>query len=92
MGLQEEFKQEQRCQNIGSNGYLTELTTEDVDCNIAQHAEDNTIGDAICQWHHNNTYECRNSLQVVVEIDLRNARHHHQTYEDQHRSCCRAWQ
>ena len=48
---------------------VLELSAESLEYDIEDDAEHDTVGDGVCDNHHEDTHECRDAFGEVVEVD-----------------------
>lgn len=84
--LQEELKDKDEGQNIHGRCKLLGMSAQQINQDVANHSQHDSIGDAVSQRHKDDTDKRRNGFRVIHKIYFLHRRHHHQTYQNQYGS------
>ena len=77
------FADEQRSQDPHSDGDVLEAAGHCVAEHVGDDTQQDTVGNAVGQRHHDDGDEGGNGLAIVVPVDALDGRHHHHAHDDE---------
>ena len=74
---------EERCQNVHGGAQFLPVARAHLHQDIRNVGQHDTVADAVCERHEGDTYEARDGIAEVVELDVVYACHHDGTHQHQ---------
>lgn len=84
------FENKENCKDIEDRADILMLFADEIDDNIRDNTDGDSLGNTVEQRHGYNAEICRNSgcIVVLTEFDLSDVAEHQESNDDKRRCCC----